>query len=214
MSKHENNGFFAPYTLPLLGLKKGQHTFEFHLDDAFLAHFEHSPIEKANVEVRLELDKNKDTFFVLNFSLYGTVNVECDRCLADFDRPVESENEVVLKLSQLANEVDGDADADVVYLTPDTTQFNVAQLLYEFLVLSVPLPTSIPLDAFGNRQCPRDENGNFVCNEKVLATLQQNSAFADEEELEEEPEEEDEDNTEDPRWNALRNIRPNGEDNL
>lgn len=123
-----------PYTLPVKGLGVGIHRYDFRIDHLFFEHFESSPIREAEIDLQLEFDKRID-MYVLDFSFSGTVRTECDRCLAPIDLPIADEQQLVVKLSHEP----GDEEADLVYISPDTEQFNVARYIYEYVVLSLPM---------------------------------------------------------------------------
>ena len=51
------------YVIPFIGLKTGNHVFEYDLTDAFFEGIEDSIIHRGNVHVKLELEK-KETMLV------------------------------------------------------------------------------------------------------------------------------------------------------
>ena len=81
--------YLRQFSIPFIGLSTGNHQFEFGIDDAFFAYFENSDIRQAHVKINLDLDK-QERMMVLQFNLAGTLRVTCDRCLEEFDFPVNS----------------------------------------------------------------------------------------------------------------------------
>ncbi len=58
----------------------------------------------------------------------------CDRCLEDFNLPVEDEQSLLVKFHETEWE-----DADVIYILQGTQSLNIARYIYEFINLAVPI---------------------------------------------------------------------------
>jgi uncharacterized protein len=121
------------FSLPIKGLKNGIHEFDFQIDADFFKNFENSPIENGHFDVHLTMNKS-ESFFELTFDFDGTVQTECDRCTASIDLPFGDTQSLTVKYSIEEN----DDDAEVVFITHETSIFNVAKYIYEFICLSVP----------------------------------------------------------------------------
>ena len=109
-----------PYTLPIQGLKNGIHRYKFDVDSAFFSHFEGSPIENGQFDLSVELDK-RDSFFELIFDFEGYAETECDRCTANIKLPFDGSHKLVIKRTQ----EDIEEDLDIVFLSPDVSEFNM-----------------------------------------------------------------------------------------
>lgn len=168
------------YTLPVKGMGVGIHGFDFQIDHLFFEHFESSPIQEAEIDLHLDFDKRID-MYVLDFSFSGTVRTECDRCLAPIQLPLEGDEQLVVKFSHEP----GDEEADIVYVSPDIEQFNVAQYIYEYIVLSLPM-----IKVY---DCEDDDP--LPCDEEMLNRLE-----AEDEEVDETP---------NPIWDELRKLTDN-----
>lgn len=127
-------GPFVAYSLPIQGLKNGVHQYQYTLDSAFFACFEDSPLENAEVNVKVQLDKRSD-MLLFDFVLDGYFETECDRCTAAIELPFENERQLIVKYG----DAEGEEDDEVVFLNRETADFNLAQYLYEFTVLSLPI---------------------------------------------------------------------------
>lgn len=171
------------YEIAFVGLKTGVTNFEYHIDDKFFALFEGSLVEKASVEVSLAFDK-RTRFFQLQFHFDGKIHLPCDRCGVELDYPVDSEYSIVVKFDEHSENEQDDSLADVVYLSRNETHFNVAQLIYEFVNLSIPI----------NHITCDNMKENKPCDENVLNQLRQRQ--------------ENEPNV-DPRWDDLTKIKFN-----
>ncbi len=172
-------GVANDFIINIGSLAAGEHEFEFELNDSFFTRFEHSIINKGSVDV-LVVVKKKDNMLLLDFTMEGIVTVQCDRCLEDLDLNVESYNELIVKIGE-ANE---ELSEKIVVITSKEYEINVAQYLYEFISLSIPMRNV------------HDENGQ-VCDPEILKELEKHITH-------ENPEP-----PSDPRWDALKNINLN-----
>ncbi len=176
------------YTIPLKGLKQGMHEFDYQLNEAFFANFENAPVQQCQLTVHLQIDKRVN-LFILQFDIEGAIPVSCDRCTEIFDWSFESNNIVLLKVSYNKDEAEEeDSDTDILYISADRSNYNIAQLIYEFVVLNMPIQKVHPLG----------ENGQALCNAKVLDILNHG--------IEEEATDDETENI-DPRWAALRKLK-------
>lgn len=206
---------FKEFNIAFVGLKHGLHEFDYHLDGNFFQKFEHSPLHDADLALKLDFVKS-DRLFNLTFQFEGTIQTECDRCLAQLDYPISTKYEVVVKVR--AGNHSGDHlpnpdidDLDIVYITPEATHINVAQLVYEFAVLSMPVMAAMPLDESGNPNCPTNAEGQKPCNERVLALLRhsgdKDKEGGDDSSNNSGNDNNDDDDTIDPRWAALKKLK-------
>jgi len=98
----------------------------------------------------------------LAFRIKGKVELICDRCLGKYDQDIEQDTYVFIKFGEGSSE-EGD---DVFWVSPEEHQFNIAQLLYEYIVLSIPV----------KHVHPDDENGESTCNKEMLKQLEKYSS--------------------------------------
>jgi len=168
------------YRIPFTGLKLGVHHFRFEAGEDFFKCFPDSAIGKSNVQVDVSFEK-RETFFVLNFSIGGTVEVECDRCTERFNQEILDEHKVYVKFDSEAKRQKQDDD-DIIYISPNDIYVDLSQLIYELVNLSLPMQKIHPLK----------DDGSSGCNKKVLKILEGKK------EKDKEP---------DPRWAALKNIK-------
>ena len=137
-----------PYTLPIQGLKNGIHRYQYAVDSTFFSHFEGSPIENGQFELTVELDK-RDSFFELTFDFKGYAETECDRCTANIKLPFDGSHKLVVK--RTVEEIE--EDTDIVFLSPDASEFNIAQYVYEFICLSMPFNKTYDCDSDKPKPC-------------------------------------------------------------
>jgi len=169
------------FVIPFKGLGVGKHDFEYDIDDAFFDGFEGSEITRGNVHVEVELEK-KATMLEFYFGLSGTVTVLCDRCLDDLQMDIDYESELFVKFG---DETEEQSD-EIIVLSHKEFELDIAQFIYEFAHLSLPI----------KRVHPDDKKGKSTCNQEMLKKLDQYLVR------------EDNDST-DPRWDNLKNLLNN-----
>ena len=122
------------YLIPFIGLKIGKHQFDYQVDNTFFAHFDYDEFNDASVKVSVVLEK-KSTLLELDFQHKGTVNVPCDVSGEEFDLAIKGKLKLVVKFGDAFN----DENEELLILPHGEFQVNVAQYIYESIVLSVPL---------------------------------------------------------------------------
>lgn len=121
------------YMIPFSGLKLGEHKFVYEIDDAFFESFDYQEFNGASVHVNAILEK-MSTMMELRIKAKGTVNVDCDLTGEPFDQPIDSDLKLVVKFGEEYN----DEDDEILIIPHGEHQFNIAQYIYEMLVLAVP----------------------------------------------------------------------------
>lgn len=122
------------FLIPFIGLKLGKHQFEYQINKAFFDSFDYDDFESANIKVNVVFEK-KTTFMELNFKHKGTIHVPCDLTNEMFDMPIKGNMKLVV---QFGEEFNNDND-ELLILPHGEYQIDVAQLIYEMIVLSIPL---------------------------------------------------------------------------
>ena len=153
--------FRREFEIAFVGLKPGKHYFDYFIDNKFFANYENQDFSNCKANVKLELDK-KSGFMFLKFDIDGAVDVSCDRCGNPLTLQLWDEFKVMVKLvdnPEVMNEQE--EDPDVYYINRNESHLHLADLIYEFISLSIPLQKTCALDALGNSQC----------NQEVLAKL-------------------------------------------
>lgn len=145
------------FNTPFKGLGTGTHHYDFDVDNRFFAAFGESVISGGKAKVCVELNKASGTL-VFNFSAKGEVMAECDRCLDDCTLPIDFEDTLTVKFSDKVDAGKDGFDGEVLWLNTAESEINIAQYIYESIVLSLPY----------QRIHPEDENGNPTCNPDML----------------------------------------------
>jgi len=165
------------FLIPVSGLALGVHHFRFDINDDFFADMDYSEVKQGQVTVSLEVVR-EETVLNMTFHIEGTVRVPCDRCGDEFDIPIQNEQVFCIKLG--AEEVE-ESD-DVVVVPAEEHAYDIRSLIYEYIILSIPM----------HRVHPDGE-----CNPEALALLSNDS----------EPDSDNEEDTMDPRWAALKDLK-------
>ncbi len=169
------------YTIPFVGLKLGKHHFDYQIDNTFFLEFEYDEFNDARLKVDLLFEK-KTTLLELIFKAEGTINVNCDLTNEAFDLPVKDEFKLVVKFGEAYN----DDNEEILILPHGEYEINVAQYIYELIVLAVPQ----------KKVHPGIEDGTLQSD--ILNKLEELS-----------PETETKDKVQeetDPRWNILKKL--------
>ena len=106
---------------------------EFDLDNHFFDALDGSELRQGTLHVSVSIRKATG-FFELQFHTEGTVAVTCDRCLDDMDQSISTDNRLVVKLGSAYSEED-----DVITVSEDEGILDVSWLIYEFIVLAIPI---------------------------------------------------------------------------
>ncbi|MEN8123829.1 MAG: DUF177 domain-containing protein [Bacteroidota bacterium] len=121
------------YSISFTGLKPGEHQFKYFIRKEFFEDFNYDDILDADVEVILEVIK-KTTLLELHFKAKGNVKVVCDISNEPYDQTIQGNLDTVVKFGNEYN----DDNEDIIIIPFDEHQINVAQFIYEMIVLSVP----------------------------------------------------------------------------
>ncbi|WP_395045812.1 YceD family protein [Flavobacterium sp.] len=177
------------FLIPFIGLKLGKHQFEYQISKAFFEHFDFDEFESANIKVNIVLEK-KNTMLELNFKHSGTINVPCDLTSEDFDLPIKGNLKLVVRFGETFN----DENEDLLILPIGEHQIDVAQYIYEMVVLSIPL----------KKTHPGIKDGTLKT--KALSKLKEISVTEQTQEKNVQEETEIKTENTDPRWDKLKTL--------
>lgn len=168
------------FTIPFSGLKQGKHEFVYTIDNTFFESFGYDEFNSALINLKLLLNKTS-TFLELHMNCKGAVNVNCDITNEPFDLPIQSDLEIIVKFGDEYN----DDNDEILVIPHGAHEVNIAQYIYEMLVLAVPQ----------KRAHPGIEDGTL--ESEILDKL---------EELEPKERKDNKEET-DPRWDALKKLK-------
>ncbi|RPD48534.1 DUF177 domain-containing protein [Hymenobacter sediminis] len=174
----------SQYDINIAKLADKTHHFAFDLDKAFFEQFDQQLIPDGQVHADVTLTKT-DRLITVDFDLHGTVRQICDRSLDEYDQEVEAQEQLLVRFGDQNLELDD----NVLQITPDTQTLPLAQHLFDYIGLSLPMKKLHP-----RFQDEPDENPE--ADAKLIFTTRQEG----------EDDEDDDNDGIDPRWNALRNL--------
>ncbi len=171
---------FKEFEIPFVGLKQGKHQFDFEIKKKFFDAFEFDEYNNADVKVKLILDK-KSNMLELTFENKGSVNVNCDLSNEPYDQKIKGKLHLLVKFGEEYN----DENEEILIIPHGEHQINVAQYIYEMIVLSVP----------SKRVHPGVKDGTL--STEILEKL---------EEFQPKEEKKNNDGETDPRWDQLKKL--------
>ena len=143
------------FDISFFGLKEGKHKFEYKIENEFFEAFEYDEYLGSDVLVKLDFIK-KSTLLELNFTAKGTIKVTCDISTELYDQPIEGDLNVIVKFGEVYN----DDNEEILVIPHGEYHINVAQFIYEMIVLSVPSKRIHPGIEDGSLQSPIVEKLN------------------------------------------------------
>lgn len=144
------------YSIAYKGLGIGSHHFEFDVDDRFFEAFDGSEIRRGHASVAIDLEK-QSRLMTLAFKIEGEVEVTCDRCLEEFFQPVLFDGTLQVRFSETEKESDG----EILWISPNESELELAQYIYESINLGLPYRRVHPTDAAGRSLCNPDMLSRF-----------------------------------------------------
>ncbi|MFS4492655.1 YceD family protein [Maribacter sp. 2308TA10-17] len=121
------------FSVPFSGLKQGKHEFDYVVNNEFFESFGYTDFNDANLKLNVLLNK---TSTMLEFELVaeGFVNIDCDITSEPYDQSISTNLELVVKFGDEYN----DEDDEILIIPHGEHQVNIAQYVYEMIVLAVP----------------------------------------------------------------------------
>lgn len=152
-----------PYSIAFKGLKNGHHEFRFEVGKSLFEAFESTEIKDGACEVAVDMERS-DAMLLLDIRITGHVVVACDRCLEDCRIPIDFRNSLPVRFSEQEHEYDG----EVLWLVPGEDEVDLAQYIYESIVLSLPYQRVHP-----DGECDPDMLGRFrIVSDEEFATIE------------------------------------------
>ena len=173
------------FLIPFAGLKLGKHHFEYQISNAFFEIFDYNEFNNSNIKANVVLEK-KSTMLELAFKHKGTVNVACDLTNEEFDLPIKGNMKLIVRFGEAFN----NDNEELLILPHGEFQIDIAQYIYEMIVLSIPL----------RRIHPGVKDGSL--NTEALKKLKELTI----KELKIDHKKEQKEENIDPRWDKLKQL--------
>ena len=175
---------FDEFDLLLKGMPIGTQDFSYHLGDDFFRNMESADVSADDVDVALSV-KHVGDIYELCFTVSGVISIPCDRCLDPMQHHVDTTYVMDVKYGDEYREGD-----DQVVLPHTIAAFNVARVIYDTVMLTIPIMHVHP---------------DGECNEEMSRLLARHAAGA----ATNADEDGDGDMECDPRWEALKRLTDN-----
>eukprot|EP00388_Colpodella_angusta_P019820 GDKJ01049562.1.p1 GENE.GDKJ01049562.1~~GDKJ01049562.1.p1 ORF type:complete len:124 (-),score=11.46 GDKJ01049562.1:593-964(-) len=121
---------------------------------------------------------------ILHFHIWGTIQLTCDKCLAEFAQPIDINERQIIKFAE--DDLESD-DLEIIILNKRESEIDVSEMMYEFINVAVPYINN----------CEQAGQGQ-QCDPEMIATLEKLASGNTTEE---------EEKTDDPRWAALKKLK-------
>lgn len=183
--------FFRRFDVEIIKFKEGKHDFDFLLENSFFQNFEDNElVREGQLTTRVTMDKGAN-LIEMSFRIEGSVRLVCDRSLEEFDHALSFTENMIYKYGLEEQEI----NEDVTMITRDTPVVNVSQLIYEFILLALPLKKIHP----DHRNELDDEDyegdGSYAYVDQSLDNeSEENISTGKKEQI-------------DPRWELLKNLK-------
>jgi len=150
------------FDIAFVGLKPGIHEFTYQVNDKFFEAYQQQDFRNCKADIRLTLDR-KNGFMLLKFEIGGSVEVTCDRCGSTIlPMNLWDEFSIVVKLVENPDQMnESEEDPDVYYISRTESHLRIADWIYEFVNLSIPM----------QKMCPEEKIGSDYCNKEALDLL-------------------------------------------
>jgi uncharacterized metal-binding protein YceD (DUF177 family) len=125
--------YLKQFNIQFVGLKEGVHLFEFDIDNTFFEAFNYDEFKSSSIKVSLNFIK-KSTLFELTFTANGFVEVPCDVTSELYNQDVQTVLPLIVNFGPEFN----DDNEEILILPHEAYEFNIAQYIYEMIVLSIP----------------------------------------------------------------------------
>ena len=203
-----NKSILNNFKIDIFRLENKQYLHEFDGDDNFFVALEQDLIEKGHFKATVTLDKS-EVMIQLLYHIVGSVELTCDRSLDTFDFPIDITQRLILKFSDHTEEITD----ELILIDRNTQYINVAQDIYEFIGLQIPMKKLHPRFVVEEQRLNEvDEDENFEEDEELIWEDEGEIVYStatDEGEEEDAEKVEEKEPEIDPRWAILKKLNNN-----
>jgi len=141
------------FEIAYVGLKPGVHEFSYLINDKFFEAFQQQDFRKCKANVKLTLDK-KSSFMLLKFEIGGALEVSCDRCNSNLPLELWDEFNITVKLVEDPEQMnEQEEDPDMYYIGQGESHVDVANWIYEFIILTIPMQKACDFEKMDGPHC-------------------------------------------------------------
>ncbi len=121
------------FTIPFVGLKLGEHRFDFKISKPFFEYFEYEEFNDVDIKLDVLLIK-KNTMLEFTLAFKGFVNVNCDSTNEPFNQEIKGDYHFVVNFGEIFN----NENEALLILPHGSYEINIQQYIYETIVLAIP----------------------------------------------------------------------------
>ena len=121
------------FNIEFSGLKLGHHNFDFDISETFFNDYNYCDFSHADIKIDVALIK-KTTIMEFNIVVRGNVRIKCDLTNEPYDQPIDNNIDLVVKFGNEFN----NEDDEILIIPHGEYKINLAQYIYELIILSVP----------------------------------------------------------------------------
>ena len=177
----------SKYNIDIYGLEDKRYDYDIESGNAFFEELEQDIIEHGHFKTHIELTKSA-TMIQLRFYTEGQLGLICDRSLEAYEESFISDERLILKFGDRNEELTD----EIEIISRNTNRINVAQYVFEFIALTLPVKKIHP--------SLRTNDDDFFEDEEE-AILVYSSEDTDSQEMASDEEQVD------PRWEALKKLK-------
>ena len=144
------------FEIAFVGLKPGIHEFSYSVNDKFFEAFQQQDFRHCKANVKLSLDR-KSSFMLLKFEIGGVLEVTCDRCNSNLPFELWDEFNITVKIVENPEFMnDNEEDPDMYYIAQGESHIDVANWIYEFINLSLPMQKACEFEKMDGPHCNKN----------------------------------------------------------
>lgn len=121
------------YAIAYKGLENGTYGFDFKVDGELFEAEGNVEIKGGDCDVHVDMTKS-ESMLECEVAIKGHVITECDRCLEDCSIPIDYRGTLLVRFSDETDDYDG----EVMWLPVSEREVDLAQYIYESIVLALP----------------------------------------------------------------------------
>lgn len=163
------------FEVHISNLKPGINEFEFEINEIFFSEFPENSVKLGTGKCEVQIDQ-KANLLAINFQIDVEAELTCDRSLEKFLFPINIAKNLIVKFGDQNEEI----EEDMVVISWGERTINLAQYIYEYIVVAIPMKKIHP-----------------------KYTTENESEF---DEIIYRSESENKNDSVDPRWGALKNL--------
>jgi uncharacterized metal-binding protein YceD (DUF177 family) len=186
--------FLRTFDIEVIKFLEGKYEIDFEIGREFFQHFEDNELlDEGILTVRVLMDKGAN-LIEMNFLITGEVKLTCDRSLEEYFEHLEITEKILFKYGEVEEEV----NEEVYIITRDTSKINVAQFIYEFILLGLPAKKIHPDHRTEFDEEDFEAEGTYAYIDGDYGGESDEDSSADQDQKEE---------IADPRWELLKKLK-------